>query len=502
MSHPMPTSTEPIDPSSLAREDPRLDQRWPVTLDGVSTEEVAEIVRLLDGAHIACHVETVSPRVRGMEWEGVTGLYDVLVREQDLRPAVAVLKPAFPERFPGEKLPDDSLWDFEAFGPAPVALCRLSWAQSWDPLGGARSRRHQGDRLARRRFGADAPGERIARHGARRGSARRCSRRSRTGPTSGRAPPSRPRSRIAGTSWSSCNPTSTARRSSRRRRSDRTSSWTAAPTTGSAVRAVRTPARPGATRRSPRSHKGDVRSRGRGATARATPTVGTTTFARRSCSASRDPSCSTPTRATSRSSPGIGSIFRRAHRTRRRWARRAAAAWRRGDREGRVPRRSALVLRARRDRNLRAGALSGTRARDRCGARRLLVPMARWADAAGVPREDRGVHAAPSPPDPGPVSGLVRGPQATSASCVRIDRSDPCDEPRGDRAGAARAGARRDGARPRVRAVPRAVPTKVAEALPARTLDRAATKPTWCSSPQRSPPRSSRGQGSSVTGSE
>lgn len=128
----MPTSTEPVDPSSLPREDPRLDQRWPVTLDGVSIEEVAEIVRLLDGAHIACHVETVSPRVRGMEWEGVTGLYDVLVREQDLRPAVEVLKPAFPERFPGEKLPDDSLWDFEAFGPAPMALCRLSWAQSWD----------------------------------------------------------------------------------------------------------------------------------------------------------------------------------------------------------------------------------------------------------------------------------------------------------------------------------------------------------------------------------
>ncbi len=127
-----PSSSEPIDPSALPREDPREDQRWPVTLDGVSREEVAEIVGLLDGAHIACHVETVSPRVRGMEWEGVTGLYDVLVREQDLRPAVAVLKPAFPERFPGEKLPDDSLWDFEAFGPAPVALCRLSWAQSWD----------------------------------------------------------------------------------------------------------------------------------------------------------------------------------------------------------------------------------------------------------------------------------------------------------------------------------------------------------------------------------
>jgi hypothetical protein len=128
----MPSSTGPVDPSSLPREDPRLDQRWPVTLDGVSTEEVAEIVRLLDGAHIACHVETVSPRVRGMEWEGVTGLYDVLVREQDLRPALEVLKPAFPERFPGEKLPDDSLWDVEAFGPAPVALCHLSWAQSWD----------------------------------------------------------------------------------------------------------------------------------------------------------------------------------------------------------------------------------------------------------------------------------------------------------------------------------------------------------------------------------
>jgi hypothetical protein len=127
-----PSSPEPIDPATLSREDPRLDQRWPVTLLGLPMGEMAEVMRLLDGAHIAFHVETVSPRVRGMEREGVTGLYDVLVREQDLRPAVEVLKPAFPERFPGEQLPDDSLWDFEAFGPEPVALCRLPWAQSWD----------------------------------------------------------------------------------------------------------------------------------------------------------------------------------------------------------------------------------------------------------------------------------------------------------------------------------------------------------------------------------
>jgi hypothetical protein len=46
----------------------------------------------------------------------VPGLYDVLVGEEDLKPAVEALKPEFPERFPGEKLPDDSLWDFEKFG--------------------------------------------------------------------------------------------------------------------------------------------------------------------------------------------------------------------------------------------------------------------------------------------------------------------------------------------------------------------------------------------------
>ena len=174
-----------------------------------------------------------------------------------------------------------------------------------------------------------------------------------------------------------------------------------------------------------------------------------------------------------RSSPGIGSIFRRAHRTRRRWARRAAAAWRRGDREGRVPRRSALVLRAR-------AASAPTCGRSFRHSR--TGPM--WSSSASRPdgevsRRRRGSSRRPGRPRStfasrsGPVSGLVRGPQATSASCVRIDRSDPCDEPRGDRAGAARAGARRDGARPRVRAVPRAIPTKVAEALPARTLDRA-----------------------------
>ena len=125
------SSVTPVDPATLPRDDPRLDERWPTTLDGVSTAEVAEIVRLLNGAGIACHVETVSPRISGMGFH-IAGLYDVLVREEDLRPAVEVLKPAFPERFPGELLPDDSLWPGDAFGKDPRVLCRLSWAQSWD----------------------------------------------------------------------------------------------------------------------------------------------------------------------------------------------------------------------------------------------------------------------------------------------------------------------------------------------------------------------------------
>ena len=44
------SSGTPVDPATLPRDDPRLDQRWPTTLDGVSTDEAAEIVRLLDGA--------------------------------------------------------------------------------------------------------------------------------------------------------------------------------------------------------------------------------------------------------------------------------------------------------------------------------------------------------------------------------------------------------------------------------------------------------------------
>jgi hypothetical protein len=123
------SSVTPVDPATLPRDDPRLDQRWPTTLDGMSTDEVAQIVTLLDEAGIACHVETVSPRFTGMAH--LPGLYDVLVREEDLRPAVAVLKPAFPERFPGEKLPDDSLWPGETFGSDPRVLCRLSWENSW-----------------------------------------------------------------------------------------------------------------------------------------------------------------------------------------------------------------------------------------------------------------------------------------------------------------------------------------------------------------------------------
>ena len=124
------SSVTPIDPATIPRDDPRLDQRWPVTLDGVGTEEIAEIVQLLDDAGIACHVETVSPHIRVLGLEA-KGLYDVLVREEDLRPAVAALRPAFPERFPGEKLPDDSLWPGDDFGSDPRVLCRLSWAESW-----------------------------------------------------------------------------------------------------------------------------------------------------------------------------------------------------------------------------------------------------------------------------------------------------------------------------------------------------------------------------------
>ncbi len=125
-----PSSVTPIDPATLPRDDPRLDQRWPVTLDGVPTDEIAEIVQLLDDAGIDCHVETVSPHIRALGFEA-KGLFDVLVREEDLRPAVAALKPAYPERFPGEKLPDDSLWPGEEFGNDPRVLCRLSWANSW-----------------------------------------------------------------------------------------------------------------------------------------------------------------------------------------------------------------------------------------------------------------------------------------------------------------------------------------------------------------------------------
>ena len=126
------SSRTAVDPATLPREDPRLDERWPVTLDGVPLEEIDEIATLLDRAGIRFHVETVSPRVPSMVWIGETGLYDVLVRRADLRRAVDVLKPAFPERFPGEKLPDDSLWDMDRFGPEPVVLCRLSWHDSWD----------------------------------------------------------------------------------------------------------------------------------------------------------------------------------------------------------------------------------------------------------------------------------------------------------------------------------------------------------------------------------
>ena len=113
-----------------------------------------------------------------------------------------------------------------------------------------------------------------------------------------------------------------------------------------------------------------VRPLTRGATVPATGTHATTTTTTRCCSACRARSCSTRRTVTSNCAPAIAWTWSRGRRTRRPSDRVVADASRPPD-EGRVPRRSAVVQRARRHRHLREGD-----ARRAPGGRPLVGPRA------------------------------------------------------------------------------------------------------------------------------
>src|SRR6476646_9948963 len=213
-----------------------------------------------------------------------------------------------------------------------------------------------------------------------------------------------------------------------------------------------------------------VPRRVRGGTDPEIRTADTTTRVRRCGSAWRVRSCSIPTTETWRSRPVTASTCRHGPRTRRPSVLRDARVWRPGVREGRLPRRPAVVLGAGRDRDLRrALGDRATRGRVRRGARAVLGVVG----GAAHTRRGPGWDAFRRDADPRAVPDVGDEPAAVPPRAVRRSRRDPRHESGGDRAGEARAGARRDDPRPRVRTLPRAVSAAPAPAVPARARDRA-----------------------------
>lgn len=127
----------PLDLSSLPREDPRQDERWSVTIDGIP-EGAADILgRHLLEASIRCHVQTISPRVTmlGGVYEHMSGLYEVCVRKEDLQRATALAQRQFPETHAGERLAHGRIWGPSIVGEEAFVLCQLPYEECWDLAG-------------------------------------------------------------------------------------------------------------------------------------------------------------------------------------------------------------------------------------------------------------------------------------------------------------------------------------------------------------------------------
>lgn len=124
------SDTTPIDPTSRQLDDPIQQERWSVTLDGISEPLADRLYDRLRQAGIRCHVQTVSPRVvsGGTAFMGVEGLYEVCVRKEDLPRAVDVAK----ELFPPDQLEDGRIWGPSRIGEEAAVLCFVSWHDAWD----------------------------------------------------------------------------------------------------------------------------------------------------------------------------------------------------------------------------------------------------------------------------------------------------------------------------------------------------------------------------------
>jgi hypothetical protein len=127
----------PVDPSKLPREDPRQDERWSVTLDGIAEGSADLLAQHLLEHQIPCHVQTISPRVTwlGFTYLGMTGLYEVCVRREDLKRATELARVQFPEKYEGEWLQHGRIWGPSKLGEEPVVLCQLPYEECWDLAG-------------------------------------------------------------------------------------------------------------------------------------------------------------------------------------------------------------------------------------------------------------------------------------------------------------------------------------------------------------------------------
>ena len=127
----------PLDASTLPRDDPRQDERWSVTLDGI-TESAADILaRHLIEAGVRCHVRTLSPRVTigSLVYLKMSGLYEVCVHKEDLQRATTLAQRQFPEQHEGDKLAHGRLWGPSIVGKEAFVLCQLPYEECWDLAG-------------------------------------------------------------------------------------------------------------------------------------------------------------------------------------------------------------------------------------------------------------------------------------------------------------------------------------------------------------------------------
>jgi hypothetical protein len=127
----------PLDVSTLPRDDPRQDERWSVTLDGIQEGAADILARHLIESGIRCHVRTLSPRVTtgSRVYMEMSGLYEVCVHKEDLQRATALAQRQFPETHEGDVLAHGRLWGPSIVGKEAYVLCQLPYEECWDLAG-------------------------------------------------------------------------------------------------------------------------------------------------------------------------------------------------------------------------------------------------------------------------------------------------------------------------------------------------------------------------------